>query len=402
MLFEAMPLSLHSNKRKGQHIQEDLPVPKKLAVDSQVVARNGQSALLIDLSETGGGAGGLSLPNYLHQIPASSAAERRKAMVDAKLAHSEPDNVHAAATCHPLSSHENGISSSVNGSVNIDILSESGESEESDDSSVYDMGGSHSGHKSTRNLESSQERSMKQPSLVLKDVKRNSAEKGKASSDRIAIDSSKPLYEYGGYMRRMASLNASACVTAMMEPEKKFRPHKPNHKKSHTQEFRRTLSLSSNDDPTYQGMTLMATSPHRGDSHRLDKSSSPGGLHMLSSSSISSSEADTSKDSDEILDANTTPQVYTLIALASLAASRESELDIVPFNTLGLLYNGDTVHPSSRVFYTSDTDLTLPVRIIPKVVPSRETFVDSAITDAVALRVVNQKRKRKAAKVRSC
>lgn len=122
---------------------------------------------------------------------------------------------------------------------------------------------------------------------------------------------------------------------------------------------------------------------------------------MLSTSSISSSsEADTSKDSDEILDVSTTPQVYTLIALASLAASRESDLDLVPFNTLGLLYNGDTLHPSARAFYTSDTDLTLPDKIIPKIVPSREAFVYSAITDAVSLRVMNQKRKRKAAKVR--
>lgn len=380
MLFEAMALSLHSNKRKNLS-HKDLPIPKKFAMESQVLAKNGQSSLSMDLSDTD------DLSYCLQQVPGTSTADRFNTCQNPKLSYS----VQRSESAHLklLSKQATGGGLNLNGnSCCVGLVSS--ESEESDDSSLYDEG-CLSGHKldKMKSFSESQSCSAKKPSLLLKDVK-------KGSDDKM-VQKSKPVYDAGGYMRRMASLNASACVAAMMEPEKKYRPHKLSYKtgyRSPVKESRKSSS-SSNDDPTYPGMTLISSSPHI---KRHIESPSPESLHALSTSSISStSEADTSKDSDEILDS--TPQVYTLLALASLAANRASELDLIPFNTLGLLYNGDTIHPNTRAFYTSDTDLILPQRIIPKVIPSREEFVNMAITEALRPRSMN--RKRKAAKV-SC
>ena len=73
-------------------------------------------------------------------------------------------------------------------------------------------------------------------------------------------------------------------------------------------------------------------------------------------------------------------------------------MDDILYNNLGLLCNGDTLHPHTRVFYNSDIDLTLPDRVIPKVVPSRGNFVNEVVAEALSQKNVGKKRK--AAKVR--
>ena len=389
MLFEAMPLSLHTNKRKGQHVDDNLPLQKRLAVEGKVAGKNGQPAFPVDLRETEEES---PLPNYLGHI---QTPEKQKAVIpkSSSIVRSLP--MDTATVVHLFS--ENGRDVNCSGNM----LSES---EDSDESSVcesddsLDVGsGMDPGSPPDK-----QSYSMKQPSLILKDVKKNPEDRSRAFSSKEKLEISQPLlYETGGYMRRMASLNASARVSAMMEPEKKFRPNKWSQKptgKTHGLRPRRSSSPSSNDESTYPTRLSLMTSPRH-----AHTTLSPRRPHNLSSSSFSStSESDTSRELEDILDSSATPQVCTLLALATLAASRaaESDLDQIPFNTLGLLYNGDTVHSSARVFYTSDTDLALPHRIIPTIVPSRDEFVDLAVRDALALRGVNQRRKLKAAKVR--
>lgn len=442
MLFEAMPLSLHSNKRKGHHSQEDLPLSKKFAaMDRQLVAKNGHRQSLAVTGSTDE----LDSRPMCPQLPASVsvAARKRKAKLDAELALrlqcAEPAGTTAATTSGSTSHQQPLVSREVNGLTqgsgehlnggSVDVV---GMPSESDDSDGYSMEeedcdevwGKSAAHKDQHRLAEKPEsdgkavsgaggasvitsRSMKQPSLVLTDLKKTGSSEDKSNSPPTTVAANnkpKPLYEQvGGYMRRMASLNASACVSAMMEPEKKFKPHKYSAMYCSSSNSRAPIGQDLGMALLGSSASLATNSAHGsrvvGPSGHY--SSSPGRQNKSSTSSISSSEADTSKDSDEILDMSsaTNPQVYTLLALASLAASRqESQLDLVPFNKLGLLYSGGTLHPNSRVFFTSDTELTLPDRIIPKVVPSRDGFVKAAIGSALPMRSV--KRKRKAAKVR--
>lgn len=228
------------------------------------------------------------------------------------------------------------------------------------------------------------EHSLSQPSLVNNE---KSKEKHKSHDQMILMSNQKKALAKsvleGGYIRRMASLNASACVTALIEPEKKVRPHlsnSPSYMSKDGKESRKSWSLSSSED-----LTPAVPVERMKDHQRVkDLSLSPAGFY---GSSASSSEADTSKDSDEIVP-------HVLMALASsLARNSTCDLDEIPCNKLGLLYNGDTIHPAARVFYNSDVDLTLPERIISRVVPSRDKFVSSAIQEALSQRLAGKKRK---------
>ena len=218
--------------------------------------------------------------------------------------------------------------------------------------------------------------SLKQPSLVLTDYKKNSR-KCDVVGGVVSTDN---------YNRRMASLNESACVVAMIEPEKKF----VNKAIRHPEVSRNAVAKKSPPTlPTdfkqggeclftdYSGMQKRSPSPY--------------------SCSSSSSEAESSYYSSSELEM-TEPQVFsTLLALASLADESHSD-DEIPYNCYGLLYNGDTIFPSARVFYASDNDFSLPRRIIPRVLPSREMCARAAASQVLDLKFVGKKKK--AAKVR--
>ncbi len=55
----------------------------------------------------------------------------------------------------------------------------------------------------------------------------------------------------------------------------------------------------------------------------------------------------------------------------------EEDKDAVPFNTIGLLYSGVTVHPNAQVFLSSEHEL--PQRIFPQVVPRSPRHFSEAI-----------------------
>ena len=58
----------------------------------------------------------------------------------------------------------------------------------------------------------------------------------------------------------------------------------------------------------------------------------------------------------------------------------DNDLEEASFNTLGLLYNGDTVHPHACIFLTNDW--TVPERIIPVVVPAKPESLQRAMKRA--------------------
>lgn len=385
MLFEAMPLSLRSDKRKSTCSHEDLPLSKKIALDSKPVTkyRQSKSGQMSFAEKT-------SSPSLKQIPPPSSSSGSHSRTVDLNLAlrMCSDDDDGDVWSAHGLGVKlENGVSNkhvSGNGRVtqSHQVSKNRGDSDtvgytSMESPAFRDELPGVSGYQ-TINSGDASSHSMKQSSLFLK----KSGENQQSNQDEILA---KSLYE-GGYMRRMASLNASACVTALMEPEKRTKPHKNmlstprTITSTGTHISQRARKLWSNDDQSPGVSPVMRSKSFK------DLSLSPTRF------SSSPSEADTSKDSDEIL-CVTDPKVYTLLALASLARSSSVDSDEIPFNKLGLLYNGDTIHPAVRVFYTSDTDLTLPDRIIPRIIPSDDGFVGPAISDALAHRSMGKKKK---------
>lgn len=385
MLFESMPLTLHSNKRKGVHSHEGLPLPKKIALEHQSMPKYGRSKAS-QSSDWSISMGKCAVSNgaCVNKTGPSLSEDvlGRRTSLDSKLEC-------VSSTQQTMAGHQNGNGHDhhddlINGEdyrmPKLLALNEQRCELGSDTQSEIQLSSllqNNNGGVMVSSL------STKQPAL--KKTKKSGHDKA------LAEYGNKNLFA-GGYMRRMASLNASACVAAMMEPDKKTRTHKSSsygygdkiHHICSKRELR-SISVSSSDD---------SPSPIAASRHWLMRSKDPSlsPAARLSSSSISS-EADTSQESCDSMDVT-----GTLMALASRFATLDDYVpDEVQYNRLGLLYNGDTIHPAARVFYTSDTDLTLPARIIPTVVPSQLEFVKSAISDAQAQQFV--KKKRKAAKV---
>lgn len=399
-----MPLSLRSDKRKSALCHDDLPLSKKIALDHQQRVLNQHVSPKYQQSKTGlknfTSSAVLSTSSSLNQESVSDEAvlSTKKPSLGAKLSpldlFSDDDDSDVWSVNVVRSKQENGLGKrnrhpSVDEESLLMIDEDWSGAHGNESPTIHCPGSSSKGDFQTNSNGDVVSRSSKQPSLVLEDLKKTK-ERKKSGYDRTLAESASSSLLYGGYMRRMASLNASACVSALMEPEKRTRPHKNILGKSQTQlrqQPRKSWSLSSSDD-----LSLGMPSPIMDLEHTGAANMSLSPVRSLRSSS-SSSEANTSKDSDDILGATEPHEVYTLLALATLASAVNYDLDDIPYNKLGLLYNGDTIHPAARVFYNSDTDLTLPDRIIPTVVPYQKKFLMSAISGALTQRLVGKKRK---------
>ena len=182
------------------------------------------------------------------------------------------------------------------------------------------------------------------------------------------------------FVKRMASLNARACVTAMIEPERKYA--RQNH--------HRSLQQKPTSDPPVEV---------KSESLQLK----PAPIHRLQNSEIEPCRnADVTTTTVAIK--SPPPEAYHSDAVISAApctvtavpdGAQEGEVEIVPFNRLGLLYNGRTVHPDTPVFLTSEG--MLPARIMPTVVPPKATSLQ-LMEYAQSAR---EQQKRKARKPRS-
>ena len=162
-----------------------------------------------------------------------------------------------------------------------------------------------------------------------------------------------------GYVRRMASLNARACVTAMMEPVRRPSKQKGLPSKS---------TPAPTTSPVCNPSECLSSSPRR---------VSPRRSPVPQQSVVSHSRHNSVEK--EIFDGNFSPGGYVVVCgspmtLKEYGIIRGCEYsETSNFNTEGLLWNGDTLHPQSRVYLAPDG--SLPRLIVPPVCPVRPNCV---------------------------
>ena len=229
---------------------------------------------------------------------------------------------------------------------------------------------------------------LKQPKihLVKHQSKRRHVQKPKSK-----VVSHNSLYSnvlQGGYVKRMASLNAAACVSAMMEPQKKS-----------TVRHNGTVSKStSQHDVTASSSAVVH--PKQLDTRH---SSLSDASKVFDPSLQLSNVITTIGGKDQLMKVPVTSALY----LSDYSDEEEDEMPVptpiqpcsledLPFVSIGLLHNGSTIHPDTRVFYKSDKNLrlSLPARITPVLVPSNMVNVRRAIECAAAVGVRKTARKK--------
>ena len=182
-----------------------------------------------------------------------------------------------------------------------------------------------------------------------------------------------------GYVHRMANLNARACVAAYLLPDK---DSSKQRRRSHGSK-KRTKSKLICDSDTFQILTA----------------SSKQGM----------SDAEQPRSKPVVLNVNGIENVIPVItfgtkmppcAVVLEGLDEQQDSGGVPYNTLGLLYNGDTLHPNARVFLEGSQELCLPSRVVPTLVPTRLSTVRRAAKKASSTGVVRRDKKQ-ALKVQS-
>ena len=180
-----------------------------------------------------------------------------------------------------------------------------------------------------------------------------------------------------GYVHRMANLNAKACVAAYLEPDKKApsrRRRRGNRWCKNTTKSKSKLKCRSDE------------------SAMLDTSSKQVVLNIEEPTS-----------NPVILNVNGVENVIPVITFSGIkmppCAVVVDGLDDqqndgqVSYNTMGLLHNGDTLHPHARVFLEGSHELHLPSRIVPTLVPARQSTVKRAVKKAASVGVARHHKK---------
>ena len=200
----------------------------------------------------------------------------------------------------------------------------------------------------------------------------------KKSSAKPQEKKKSPLSNNSWYVKRMASLNARACVSVLMESTR--RPSKPK------QAMRQALipPRKNGDIPKHSSLlnssgSVSARSSPAPQSYLLRKSSSR-------QSSADRDDANSCGSSDDKKYVFTCASQLTLERnnITEVTESTTDDEDVpfntettdnedVPFNTEGLLWNGDTLHPQSRLFLCADG--SVPRWIFSPVRPIKPTSV---------------------------
>lgn len=184
-----------------------------------------------------------------------------------------------------------------------------------------------------------------------------------------------------GYVRRMASLNARARVSAMMEPMR--RPSK-----------QKVLPPTSSESTAVSAKSPVCSPCHSlSSSRRVSPRRSPVPQHgVVTRSRQNSAEK-------EIVDTNpSSSRRYVLVCGSPMTLKEcgiiQGEISEAPtFNSEGLLWNGDTLHPQSRVYLSPDG--TVPHLIVPPVCPARP----SRVQETKSLAKTRHQKKQAAVKV---
>lgn len=193
---------------------------------------------------------------------------------------------------------------------------------------------------------------IKQPAIVL--MKMNKLIKKKSVSPKSCpVSPQVTNVVVGGYVQRMASLNARACVAAYLEPEKKFAPKCPYRGgRKKTGGVKATSLDSARVKPT-------------------------GCIPALkSASNLSAFEVEKVKPSPVVLSNEKVECIVPVHTSKTDFEVEEKEIEgEVSYNVEGLLYNGSTMHPDARVFRTDVPEFNFPARVIPTLVPARISTV---------------------------
>ena len=159
-----------------------------------------------------------------------------------------------------------------------------------------------------------------------------------------------------GYVHTMASLDAGACVAAAyLQPDKKA-PSKRRRRSSRWCR-RKVRSKSKLND----------------ESAVLDTTCSPKQVVL---------NVEESTSNPVILNVSGVENVIPVITFSGMKMppcavlvegleDQPNEQGQVSYNTMGLLHNGDTLHPHAKVFLEGSHELHLPSRIVPTLVPAR-------------------------------
>ena len=179
---------------------------------------------------------------------------------------------------------------------------------------------------------------------------------------------------FGGYVHRMANLNARACVAAFLRPEKRV-SQKLSDNNVHKKIAGSMIAKSSGTYPR-------ANDPEGSNSEAV----------VLNLNGIENAIPVIKIEGDE----GDIPACAVLLQnMDARHNAGEDDLE-ASYNTQGLLYNGDTMHPDALFFLTQspDSDLLLPERIIPTLVPTRLSTVNRAVRNAVCRGVMGRVKKK--------
>lgn len=175
----------------------------------------------------------------------------------------------------------------------------------------------------------------------------------------------------------MASLNARACVSAFLEPERKF---SPKHAK--------TGSRNKKEPVPKVALSKATVSKAKCDSDSVSKSDF---------SVVPSVRTEPPKSKPVVLNRN--GSVIPVIKFdkngspCTLIIKEVDDGGSVPYNREGLLYNGDTIHPDAHIFVADEQKFQLPKRIVPTVIPARVSTVKRAVKNATSVGILPSSKK---------
>ena len=186
------------------------------------------------------------------------------------------------------------------------------------------------------------------------------------------------------YVKRMASLNARACVSVLMESTR--RPSKPKPAPPPTI----PPAPQAVKPPYSQSASCTTPSPR----------STPAPSSDLLSRRDASRHSNTDKDDGSDSGSSIFSSKKYVLACASpstlerygIIQTIERETEAVPYNTEGLLWNGDTLHPHSRMYLSPDG--SVPRLIVSPVRPAKPSSVNKAVGGAKSQHQRRRKRRR--------
>lgn len=204
----------------------------------------------------------------------------------------------------------------------------------------------------------------------------------------------------GGYVRRLAARNASACVNAILEsPKKSGNAAKSKNFKTNDQ-YKSTVSRT--EDFGVVERKRMARkrknpedTPIEVDQKRNpNNESSSGYVPPVSGSDVCHKDDSSSVESGSVSSRNIVNSNRSSPDATNNPDQFFEYSDDFPYNLEGLLYNGDCIHTESKYYLKSKSN-TIENRVIPCVIPSSKdsvTLLKDRYTDT-------EKMKHKALKV---